>query len=290
LLWGAGYLQRRYTHRKDMFIRWSLLNMEGKRFHKSIIDDWNKLLKINHKEEVYHKFISENIGLFYTPGWHSVLAINKLRLDVNHIPDLVIIRDNFSNGLIYNIIELKKPSDMVYTKSGNPSSVLTKAIQQIQNYAQWLKENRTEAQRLFPSLGLRLHIDPTIVFTIIIGRRDIEAENINKRNNFAKSLEINIRSYDFLTDRLLENNYFDNVSVSSFRNEQAPYYANRLANPFYSAISDVEWRNMLIAKEYIYPHPFNKSYKYLLEHRKYSKYYEMFMKKYYPEMGITSAC
>jgi hypothetical protein len=269
-----------------MDISWSILNDEAKSYYQSIVADWEHILNSNHNEEIYHKFVSENIGLFFSPGWQSVLAITKLRLNVENTTDLIIMVDKHSDGLEYNIIEFKKPSDKVYTKGMVPSATLTKAIQQIQNYSNWIQENRSEAKKLFPSFGLRLNINPNIIFTIIIGRRDVSMdEYINKRNILSRNIKVDIRSYDYLTDRLCDNFFSDYIHIASFQNKEAFLYDNKLANPFYSAMSDGEWRELLQKKEFIFPHPFDKSYKLLMDIRRYSKYYKIFMNKYFPEYG-----
>lgn len=164
---------------------WFLLNKELKFIHNLVISKWKKLLnKTSTSEQEYHSFIEEYAGFFFNKEYFLFHVISKLRLGADFVTDFVLVRDEHSNGLQYEFIEIEKPDTSPYTKSGQPSARLSSAIQQIQDWKNWIAENRNQIKRFLPSHGMRFFVNPNFKFTIIIGNRKQKTINLEKEGRF----------------------------------------------------------------------------------------------------------
>ena len=77
------------------------------------------------------------------------------------------------------------------------------AYSQIQEWKLWLDANRPEAKRILPSKSFDCYDTPYFKYTIVIGRRDKTEQFLHLRNKSERDWNIEIRSFDYLTDRLL---------------------------------------------------------------------------------------
>ncbi len=277
------------TRRKHQFLcdnsppqfEWSKLNDEARAIVNKIIKDWLELLSQRHPEEIYHNYLQENAGFFLSYGWEVNILISKLRFGADFITDFIIGRDQHSNGLWYELIEIETPYDAPFTQKGNPSARLVGAIQQIQNWRRWIIDNRREINKLLPTYGVRTsRMNPNFNFKIIIGTRENSEKYLDRRNDLAKQLGIQIRSFDYLTSNI-QTKYFPDSA--SFRSTEEGYLTsaerNMLANPFCMAYSNKIWRNIISEPRYIH-HFFCMNANVLLENYSYNKFYDEFVKEY----------
>ena len=95
-------------------------------------------------------------------------------------------------------------------------------------------ENKTWFKKYLPSQTTRVVSNPGVIFTIIIGRRTENSLEIEKRNQIADELKINIRSFDYLTDLLERRRFFNNACLDI---NGELWLENQIENPFYKAIS-----------------------------------------------------
>jgi hypothetical protein len=82
-------------------------------------------------------------------------------------------------------------------------------------------------------------------YTVIIGRRNDEAELAHMRNKYSDMTDVQIRSFDYLTDMLSERMFSPVPILSSMEmNQVEPRLRNELVNPFRKAIPSGEWRKL----------------------------------------------
>lgn len=258
-------------------VPWVALNgPEGIRILRQLFADWETILADKLKnEEVYQQFIAQNAGLFF--GQKSIV-ISKVRLGSDYVTDFVIASDTASHGFSYEFVELESPHTPAYTKKGNPSARLTTAIQQIQNWREWLNANRSEAKKLFPSRPFKLYDTPNFSFTIYIGRSDHLDHSLAKRNVYADKVGVTVHGFDHLTRILREPTIgvFPLV-FSSEMDHLGPHVRNQLANPLTSAYSWDDWRQMVRDADFHDDHMIAKNWQSVLKYRKHSKYYGDFL-------------
>ena len=218
---------------------WSLLRGEFSEWRLRVARDWEDLLRSDRPEEVYHQDLASNAGFFFGIR-DCALTISKLRLGGDLTTDLVLVRDRHSLGLSYELVELEVPHKAAYTKANNPSARLTRAIQQVQDWREWLSQRPEEAKRLFPGQGGNLS------YSIFIGRRDTAGPHQRKLIRFGEQLGIQIRSFHRLSDLLAENDFRPLITLNSSEERALPLaIRNRLADPFRCALTDKSWRSIV---------------------------------------------
>lgn len=95
---------------------WSSLN--NSLFIKRTIESWENLLRGDYPEQIYHDFIKEHAGLFFSYSKDSVFTVvSKLKLASELETDFVVVKDGYSNGTIYEFIEIEKPSSKLFTNT-----------------------------------------------------------------------------------------------------------------------------------------------------------------------------
>ena len=171
-----------------------VLHAEAKHIVQKIRARWIDLLEHpGETEEAYHSYLAAHAGMFLSDGCYKIPVISKLRLGADLVTDFVTTIDRASYGFTYEFIEIETPNSAPYIQSGAPSSRLTGAVQQIQNWQLWLDANRSEAKKLFPSKEFIYFDRPSFTFTIIIGRRDDSQQWLHLRNNYSQRLGIEIQ-------------------------------------------------------------------------------------------------
>lgn len=226
-------------------MNWSKLNGSNPVI-EGVINRWQNLVDNSYNEHSYHEFVKTHANLFLVDGINSYFAISKLKLGSQFELDFAIPEERHSNGLLWELIEIEKPSDAPYTKNGTPSAALTRATQQIRDWKQWLQTSRNEAQRLFSVWGVRTQKNPNFRFTIVIGTRENSDKWIEKRNQYAEENGIEVRSFDYLTDRLKKRVYLDQSYIGNGTwDKNNGDLLEQLANPFVEAFTDSEWKALL---------------------------------------------
>jgi len=226
---------------------------------KSILTQWQQLLDEDHTEKVYHDFLKRHANLFLvnTVSFpHSFFAISKLKLGSEFELDFAIPYEDYSNGLIWELIEIKRPQMSPYTENGMPSAKLTEATQQIRNWKRWIQNSRSEARKIFSLRSVRTERQPNFRYTIIIGIRQNSEKWLDERNQYAQENGIQIRSFDYLTERL-NSRWFSSMARLSNGgwDEEHPELCKSLANPFIEALTDSQWKNLLREPRIYSGHP-----------------------------------
>jgi hypothetical protein len=273
----------------DVVYPWDLLNSKAKYLREQIVERWQRLLdRYGDNEHRIHKFLSDNANMFFVNHRQSHFVISKLRLGSDIIPDMVIANDFWSLGIGYDFIELKKPSDLAFTKEGNASAALSRAIQQSLNYKYWLQTHVVEAQKRLGTCNGRDDFDRIFRFMIFIGRRDEMMKWQRQRKALSEGLNITIRSYDALTDTLRGKLFTMSISDNSTEAiNLSPVFANLLANPFCSAFSDTEWKGYLKEKKF-WTHIIYNDPETTLKWRRYSNSFKKF-KAFLKKQGYDTA-
>jgi hypothetical protein len=206
----------------------------------------SRLLSSNASETECHQFLFHHANLFLIDGQDSYFAISKLKLGSELELDFAIPYEDHSNGLFWELIELKGPGDSPYTRKGTPSSKLTEATQQIRDWKNWIRNSRQEAQRIFSLCNVRTERQPNFCYTIIIGTRENSRKWLDKRNDYSLSTGFNVRSFDYLTSRLEKRAFFKHVYLGNGSwDQEHPYERWALANPFVEAFTDSRWKKLL---------------------------------------------
>jgi hypothetical protein len=254
----------------------SLLTKENSIIQK-IKEDWSEsLTNSNLKEKHYQNFLAECPGFFLDPYTENPQIISKLKLGSDYETDFVIVREGYSNGTIFEFVEIESPYSPPYTKHGIPSNRLTTAIQQVSNWRNWIDHNRSLFTRMMgPSRSVINNSN--LKFTIIIGNRENSKMFLEERNNLSHKLHIEIRSFEYLSDNLKKkcDHIRNTTSLISAEMSAISYEVqNELANPFFMATSDSDWKKMVRRFKASYHH-YSNNVDLILSSRKYNKYFDM---------------
>ncbi|MCE1169392.1 MAG: DUF4263 domain-containing protein [Sphingobacteriia bacterium] len=244
---------------------WISLEEENSEVISSLIQRWENMLNSNLKEQEYHQFINDHAGFFF--GNHDCyLTISKLKLGSDYETDFVNVIDQRSNGIIYEFIEIEKPGSSLFASNGVPAKDLNNAVQQIRDWKRFLIENKAWFRKYLPSQTTRIINNAGATFTIIIGRRTNSLFEIEKRNQIADELRINIRSFDYLTDLLKRRKFFN---IACLDTDKELWIENQIENPFYKAINDSQWRNFC-SKKFNWTHFYKNNCEEIIQLREYN--------------------
>jgi hypothetical protein len=260
---------------RDDLIPWGLLSYEERSILKQIETGWISLLGDPHvKEAELHRFMGEHAGLFFGQG---AVVISRFELGSDYQIDFVVATDEASCGIDFNLIEIELPQTPPYTRSGNPSARLSHAIQQILDWKTWIKRYRGHVRRFFPSTYHGWEEFTNFSYTIFIGRR-ISSSLAAKRNELAREVGIEIRSFDYLTHRLRQTtSYVSDATFASDGGRPDLRTRNRLANPFAQAYTWQTWKEMVSQPHFACHHFIPKNSGRLLARRTYSKEFGTFL-------------
>ena len=134
-------------------------------------------------------------------GGHGRWVIPQKRLGAELVTDFMIGHRN-SIGFEWQAVELESPEATMFTRNGDPTSQLTHAIRQIEDWRAWLSRNQNYAARDNGHGGLGLtDIVARVPGLVLIGRRKtIDPITNDRRRQMSNDLGIHIHSYDFLLD------------------------------------------------------------------------------------------
>jgi hypothetical protein len=153
-------------------------------------------------EERVHQFLVEHPALIPALWPHENTVFSKLALGSQHEVDFAHTREN-TPGATWHLIEIEKPQDLLFTKSGNPSAKLIHAMRQLQDWQTWFLENRSYILNNFPyqkfmqDWGLW---KPELL--LVIGRRKTLNDSNRKLTQRLSEQGIQIMTFDRLADRL----------------------------------------------------------------------------------------
>jgi len=154
-------------------------------------------------EQVIQDFLTQKPILLALQlgGGHGRWVIPQKRLGSEFVMDF-ILGEKSSIGFEWHAVELENPGAKMFTKSGDQTRELTHAINQIQNWRAWLRENQNYAAKSIDKGGLGLtEISADLPGIIFLRRRaDISDSTKSLRWQMAKDSNIKIHTYDYLLD------------------------------------------------------------------------------------------
>ena len=245
--------------------------------YQTILNDWQELLDNSKlKEADYHNFLFSTPAIFLIDD-DAHLAISKLKLGADYETDFVIVKEGYSDGTIFELIEIESPHTTLFDKSGKPSAKFNSALQQIRDWKRFLKNNKSTFRRVFPTINTRIISDSRLRFKIIIGRRNNDLEELEKRRQISEEENIEIISFDRLTELAQRRRLFFNDSyIVSAQMDAIDYKKkNELANPFFECISDSQWKRFCNKGS---SHFYSGIIDQIIQNRTYNKYFDEFKK------------
>ncbi|MEO1514082.1 MAG: Shedu anti-phage system protein SduA domain-containing protein [Bacteroidota bacterium] len=256
----------------SMIIDWSIASKIG--IVNEILYDWTVLLNDQKKKErYYHDFIKMNPFFLLTHD-DCYLSISKLKLGSDYETDFVNLYEGYSDGNIYELVEIESPHTKLFDKKGNLTAKFNSALQQIRDWRRWLIDNQSGFKRLLPTTSTRVIRKSRLKFKIVIGRREDNEETLAKRRQISEENNIEIVSFDRLTDNLKRKSQylFTEPPVIDFDiGRQSPYEKNQLANPFYTCLTHSEWKEFVKNATF---HFYSSSIDEVLKYRKYNSYHQ----------------
>ncbi|MCX6318076.1 MAG: DUF4263 domain-containing protein [Bacteroidetes bacterium] len=254
-------------------------NVTKTKLYSDIITEWQTLLdNKNHKELVYHSFLQKTPAIFLTV-MESYLVVSKLKLGSDYETDFVIVEEGYSDGTIYELIEIESPHTILFDRKGKPTSKFNAALQQIRDWKRYLINNKSEFRKIFPTASTKIIKDSKLRFKIIIGRRSDNLEHLEKRRQIAEQENIEIISFDRLTDLAKYRvSFFEVAKIYAAQMDNISYdLRNQLANPFYKCTKDSEWRS--ICKKG-HSHIYTNLIEDILKIRTYNEYFDKYKKDF----------
>ncbi len=180
------------------------------------------------KEQEIHSFLEQNqVILTGIYGHNNPLLWSKYRLADAFVPDFLLLGYRaYSQDLrpTASFIEIERANERLFTKSGDPTSFLTHAIRQVQDWKRWVEANRGYLQsnlqraiaetEMVSSRELE-QMSETIMhgfsdryFVIAGRRRDMGvAERVRLAQMSADLDRIRLMTYDALLEVLLSSEF-----------------------------------------------------------------------------------
>lgn len=196
------------------------------------------------------------------------IVLSGLCLGSDHEVDFVMAHSERSMGFIYTLVEIETPHESAYTNSGDPRSRLIHAIQQTTDWKSWIQENPDQVRKLFPSKRLSVTGLSHFRYMVVMGRR---ADRFNeKRNVLAKQNGIQIRSFDWFTDNLINRRFKSFNAYTSDLIQPSYEEDNAFSNPFAIAYTDANWRSIVNDPNLRMSHMVGHNLKILTKYRSYN--------------------
>jgi hypothetical protein len=176
-------------------------------------------IKTANKEEDIQKHLAKN-PKFLTRillGNHGSWCITKPKFGCQRVPDFLVAELD-SLGFRWYGIELENTKKVMYTQRGIQSAALTEAINQIDDWRIWLKNNIEYAQKPIEKDGLGLiDIDCNLPCFIFIGRRRDQVKGTKqKRRQILNDKNIDVHHYDWLIERARPPRYVQKINFDDF--------------------------------------------------------------------------
>ncbi|HAO07135.1 MAG TPA: DUF4263 domain-containing protein [Chryseobacterium sp.] len=261
----------------DNFYDWT--NFPKTKLYADIIAEWEALLdNKNLNELAYHSFLQKTPAIFLTV-LESYLVVSKLKLGSDYETDFVIVEEGYSDGTIYELIEIESPHTNLFDQKGKPTSKFNAALQQIRDWKRFLINNKSEFKKIFPTASTKIIKDSRLRFKIVIGRRSDNLEHLEKRRQIAEQENIEIISFDRLTDLAKCRRHFSDVAkIYAAQMDNVDFrLRNELANPFYQCTTDSGWRSICRKG---HSHIYTNMIEDILSIRTYNEYFDTYKKNY----------
>jgi hypothetical protein len=158
------------------------------------VHEYVRLLDDRVTEQEIHSYLSSHSYFF-----NGALRLfgqsplySKIRFGNKYEADFVWF-DSGSYGCEWHLAEIESPKRVMFTKAGNPSEYLTRAIQQVRDGHAWVHEHRYSARELMP------HIDYPQGYVFIGRRKDLTLMDMQrlKRLSFEHRMMLEIHTLDW---------------------------------------------------------------------------------------------
>ena len=164
--------------------------------YTNILTSWEVMLADSTlKEQDYQYFLQCHPAIFLIVA-ESYLVISKLKLSSVYETDFVIVKEGYSNGTEYELIEIESPHVKLFDKSGKLTAKFNSALQQIRDWRRLLTSDKHLFRTTFPTENTKIIRDSKLSFKIIIGRRSDDLEEVEKRRQIEMEQNIEIISFD----------------------------------------------------------------------------------------------
>jgi len=98
------------------------------RIFAEIIEEWEKLLNdTSQKEQAYQYYLQQHPAVFLS-FVDSYLVISRLKLGSDYETDFVVVKEGYSNGTEYELIEIESPHTKLFDASGKPTAKFNAAL------------------------------------------------------------------------------------------------------------------------------------------------------------------
>ena len=123
----------------------------------ALAEEFDELLNCD-SEETIHKFLYDNPILMNCLCDEGAIVFSKFKLADDFIPDFIFLGQEMNTNAMasyISLVEIERSDKLLFTKSGDPSSFLTHAIRQVQNWKTWFEENRTSLRKKFKDIVIQ---------------------------------------------------------------------------------------------------------------------------------------
>lgn len=179
-------------------VGWDLVTLKDVRGFSRVLES----AKLEREVQDYLT-LHPDVLIQHLSGGHGRWVIPQQRLGCEFVTDFMI-GERSSIGLQWYPVELESPRAKLFNKNGDPSSTLTHAIRQVQDWRRWLQDNIDYARRPKNESGLGLiDVEPQCLGFIVMGRAAAQTHDDNRRRrHMIYQLGIQIRTFDWLLDNL----------------------------------------------------------------------------------------
>lgn len=167
------------------------------------------------KEQDYQYYLQEHPAVFLTRQ-ECYLVISRLKLSSEYETDFVTVREGYSNGTEYDLIEIESPHTRLFDTSGKPTAKFNAALQQIRDWKRLLMKDKYLFSRTFPTEHTKIIRESKLNFKIIIGCRSEDLDEMEKRRQICEQENIEIISFDRLSQVARRRQYYFKITCSRF--------------------------------------------------------------------------
>jgi len=228
---------------------WGSLMSRHRAVMDKVIRKWEDLLQDDQTtERDCLSFVQDHATLFFGQDPSAPIHLSEIRLGADYRIDFVTACDGYSDGTSYTLWEFESPQTSPVRKDGKISSVLSGALDQVNDWARWLSQQHSLSRGLFPSYRWQYAHQPIFERVIVIGRRDQAAQHKDKIWSRIHDRDITVISYDRFTDILKQRVFWDAYRLREPWCDDLelgePHALNYAACPFFRALSDQKWKEL----------------------------------------------
>jgi hypothetical protein len=228
---------------------WGSLMTQRSSVIEKVIAKWEALLDDDKTtERDCLSFVQDHGALFFGQDPSAPILLSEIRLGADYRIDFVTAVDGYSDGTSYSLWEFESPQISPLRKDGKISAGLSGALDQVNDWARWLSQERSQSRSLFPSYRWQYGEQAIFQRVIVIGRRHQANQYRDKIWSRIHDRGVTVISYDRFTDILKRRVFWDVYRMSepwcSDLELREPNALNYAACPFFRALSDQKWKQL----------------------------------------------